>query len=168
MVLILLYHNEYNVRVHIEKWGKLLMAKIANPTQNEASLTAKGTLQYKEYGRLLLFGIPWPFKRYEIYENEMTIISGFLSVKEDDCFMYKISDVELSRSLLQRMAGLSTITLFTSDVTDKTIVMKNIKHGREIKDFINQESERARLRRRTVNMQNIGFNDDLEDDGTLE
>ncbi|WP_035790571.1 PH domain-containing protein [Butyrivibrio sp. FC2001] len=144
------------------------MAKIANPTQNEASLTAKGTLQYKEYGRLLLFGIPWPFKRYEIYENEMTIISGFLSVKEDDCFMYKISDVELSRSLLQRMAGLSTITLFTSDVTDKTIVMKNIKHGREIKDFINQESERARLRRRTVNMQNIGFNDDLEDDGNLE
>ncbi|WP_035786224.1 PH domain-containing protein [Butyrivibrio sp. XPD2002] len=144
------------------------MAKIANPTQNDASLTAKGTLQYKEYGRLLLFGIPWPFKRYEIYENEMTIISGFLSVKEDDCFMYKISDVELSRSLLQRMAGLSTITLFTSDVTDKTIVMKNIKHGREIKDFINQESERARLRRRTVNMQNIGFNDDLEDDGNLE
>ncbi|MCR5342394.1 MAG: PH domain-containing protein [Butyrivibrio sp.] len=144
------------------------MAKIANPTQNDASLTAKGTLQYKEYGRLLLFGIPWPFKRYEIYENEMTIISGFMSVKEDDCFMYKISDVELSRSLLQRMAGLSTITLFTSDVTDKTIVMKNIKHGREIKDFINQESERARLRRRTVNMQNIGFNDDPEDDGNLE
>ena len=139
------------------------MAKISNPAQNEASLMAKGNLQYKEYGRLLLFGIPWPFRHYEIYENEMTITSGFLSIKEDDCFMYKITDVELSRSLLQRMAGLSTITLFTSDVTDKTIVMKNIKHGREIKDFINQESERARLRRRTVNMQNIGFNDDMGD-----
>ena len=141
------------------------MSKISNPTQNEASLTAKGELQYKEYGRLLLFGIPWFFKRYEIYDNEMTIISGFLSIKEDDCFMYKITDVELSRSFLQRLAGLSTITLFTSDVTDKTIVMKNIKHGREIKDFINQESERARLRRRTVNMQNIGFNDDIDGDG---
>ena len=144
------------------------MAKISNPAQNEASLMAKGNLQYKEYGRLLLFGIPWPFKHYEIYENEMTITSGFLSIKEDDCFMYKITDVELSRSLLQRMAGLSTITLFTSDVTDKTIIMKNIKHGREIKDFINQESEKARLRRRTVNMQNIGFNDDLDGDGDLQ
>ncbi len=156
------------MRVHIEKWGKGLMAKISNPAQNEVSQNAKGTLQYKEYGRLLLFGIPWPFKHYEIYENEMTITSGFLSIKEDDCFMYKITDVELSRSLLQRMAGLSTITLFTSDVTDKTIIMKNIKHGREIKDFINQESERARLRRRTVNMQNIGFNDDLDGDGDLQ
>ncbi|WP_408070498.1 PH domain-containing protein [Butyrivibrio sp. JL13D10] len=140
------------------------MAKVSNPTMNEASLKAKGNLQYKECARLLFFGIPWPFKHYEIYENELTITSGFLSIKEDDCFMYKITDVELSRSLLQRMAGLSTITLFTSDVTDKTIIMKNIKHGREIKDFINQESERARLRRRTVNMQNIGFNDDAEFD----
>ncbi|WP_035773268.1 PH domain-containing protein [Butyrivibrio sp. VCD2006] len=137
------------------------MSKISNPAQNEASLTAKGSLQYKEFGRLLFFGIPWPFKRYEVYDNEMTIISGFLNIKEDDCFMYKITDVELSSSLLQRIVGLSTITLFTSDVTDKTIIMKNIKHGREIKDFINQESERARLRRRTVNMQNIGFNDDV-------
>ena len=142
------------------------MSKISNPAQNEASIMAKGNLQYKEYGRLLLFGIPWPFKHYEIYENELTITSGFLSIKEDDCFMYKITDVELSRSLFQRMAGLSTITLFTSDVTDKTIIMKNIKHGREIKDFINQESERARLRRRTVNMQNIGF--DTDGDGNID
>ena len=140
------------------------MSKISNPAQNEASLTAKGELQYSEYGRLLLFGIPWPFKKYELYDNEMTIISGFFNIKEDDCFMYKITDVELSRSLFQRMAGLSTITLFTSDVTDKTIVMKNIKHGKEIKDFINQESEKARLRRRTVNMQNIGFTEDMDAD----
>ncbi len=142
------------------------MSKISNPAQNEASIMSKGNLQYKEYGRLLLFGIPWPFKHYEIYENELIITSGFLSIKEDDCFMYKITDVELSRSLFQRMAGLSTITLFTSDVTDKTIIMKNIKHGREIKDFINQESERARLRRRTVNMQNIGFDND--GDGNID
>ncbi len=139
------------------------MSKIANATQNDASLQAKGELQYKEYGRLLLFGIKWPFKHYEIFENEMTIVSGFLNIREDDCFLYKITDVELSRSFLQRITGLSTITLFTSDVTDKTIVMKNIKHGKEIKDYINQESERARLRRRTVNMQNIGFSDDLGD-----
>ncbi len=78
--------------------------------------------------------------------------------------MYKISDVEIKRSILQRMVGLSTIVLFTSDVTDKTIVMKNIKHGREIKDFLLQASESAKLRRRTVNMQNIGFGaDDIHD-----
>ena len=71
--------------------------------------------------------------------------------------MYKISDVEVTSTLMQRICGMSTIILYTSDVTDRTIVMKNIKHGREIKDFILQASESSKLRRRTVSMQNIGF-----------
>ncbi len=147
------------------------MSKIANAAQNEASIMAKGELQYKEYTRLGFFGIKWPFKHFEIYNNVLTIVSGFLSIKEDDCFMYKISDVELTMSLSQRIFGLATITCFTSDVTDKTIVMKNIKHGREIKDFIYQESERARMRRRTVNMQDISYgvgNLDLDGDGEID
>jgi hypothetical protein len=42
--------------------------------------------------------------------------------------------------------------------------MKNIKHGREIKDFLLHASEAARLRRKTVSMQNIGFDaDDAHD-----
>ena len=78
--------------------------------------------------------------------------------------MYKVSDVEITRTLMQRIFGLSTIICYTSDVTDKTIVMKNIKHGREIKDFLLHASEAARIRRKTVSMQNIGFDTDDMDD----
>jgi hypothetical protein len=133
------------------------MSKIANPEQYAASEESKGTLKYRERSRWLLFGLPWTFTKYEIRDNDFTIVKGFFNIRENDCYMYKISDVEITRNLLQRMAGLSTIVLYTSDVTDRTIIMKNIKHGREIKDFILQASEAARLRRRTVSMQNIGF-----------
>ena len=133
------------------------MTKLANPEQYAISEESKGTMKYRERQRWLLFGLPWTFTKYEIRDNDFTIIKGFFKIRENDCYMYKISDVEITRSLLQRMAGLSTIVLYTSDVTDRTIVMKNIKHGREIKDFILQASEAARLRRRTVSMQNIGF-----------
>ncbi|AOZ97131.1 PH domain-containing protein [Butyrivibrio hungatei] len=140
------------------------MAKIANPEQYETSKEAKGELKYRERGRILFFGLPWTFTTYEIRENDFTIIKGFLTVRENDCYMYKISDVEITRTFMQRLVGLSTITLYTSDVTDRTIVMKNIKHGREIKDFLLQASEAARIRRRTVSMQNIGFGaDDIHD-----
>lgn len=124
------------------------------------SIVGKGSLRYKESGRLLFFGIPWPFTKYELYDNDFVIVSGFLNIKENDCYMYRITDVEMTRSLLQRIFGLSTILLYTSDVTDHKIVMKNIKHGREIKDFILQASEINRIRRRTVNTQNIGFGPD--------
>ncbi len=133
------------------------MTKIVNPEQHQASTEAKGKLCYDEKKRILFFGLPWTFTKYELRENVLTTIKGFFTVTEDDCYMYKITDVEITRTLMQRMAGLSTITLFTSDVTDRTIVLKNIKHGREIKDFLLQASESARLRRRTVSMQNIGF-----------
>ena len=133
------------------------MAHIANPEQYEASTRSKGELKYVERSRWLLFGLPWTFTKYEIRENDFTIVKGFFTVSENDCYMYKISDVQISSTLLQRLSGLSTITLFTSDVTDRTIVMKNIKHGREIKDFLLKASEDARLRRRTVSMQDISF-----------
>ena len=134
-----------------------MSSKIANPEKYEESKMAKGELRYSERSRWLLFGLPWTFTKYDIRDNDFTIIKGFFTVRENDCYMYKISDVEITRTLMQRMAGLSTITLYTSDVTDRTITMKNIKHGREIKDFILQASESARLRRKTVSMQNIGF-----------
>jgi hypothetical protein len=133
------------------------MSKIANPEQYQESKEAKGELRYSERSRWLLFGLPWTFTKYEIRENDFTIIKGVFTVRENDCYMYKISDVEITSTLLQRMGGMSTIILYTSDVTDRTIVMKNIKHGREIKDFILQASESARIRRKTVSMQNIGF-----------
>lgn len=148
------------------------MARISNPEQYKVSQDSKGELKYSERSRWLFFGLPWTFTKYEIRENDFTIVKGFFTVRENDCYMYKISDVEVTSTLLQRMAGLSTIVLFTSDVTDRTIVMKNIKHGKEIKDFILQASESARLRRRTVSMQNIGFGagdihdvDDIDDLG---
>lgn len=136
------------------------MAKILNPEQYQESMSTKGEIRYKETQRLLFFGLPWTFTKYELRDNDLTIIKGFLTVRENDCYMYKVSDVEITRTLMQRIFGLSTITCFTSDVTDKTIVMKNIKHGREIKDFLLHASEAARLRRKTVSMQNIGFDSD--------
>ncbi|MBP3278301.1 MAG: PH domain-containing protein, partial [Butyrivibrio sp.] len=87
------------------------MSKVANPEQYAQSKEAKGDLRYQERGRWLLFGLPWTFTKYEIRDNDFTIIKGFFTVRENDCYMYKISDVEITRSFMQRLAGLSTIVL---------------------------------------------------------
>jgi len=123
-------------------------------------LTAKGNLVYKETTRLLFFGIPWPFTHFELYENDLVEIKGLFNLTEDDCYMYKIADVSIKKSLFQRIFGLSTITCFVaSDATNEKIIMKNIKNGPQIKDFILQQSEKCRLRRRTVNTQNLSYHD---------
>jgi hypothetical protein len=129
------------------------------------ALSEKGKLVYKEQKRWLFLGLPFTFTTYLLYENDIQIKSGFLSSMENDCYMYRVIDVQLQISFLQRIFGLGTVICVTSDATNKTIVLKNIRHAREIKDFIYQASEEAKIRRRTVNMQNIGVFEDLDGDG---
>ena len=132
-----------------------------NYSQNDySSGNFKGNLVYTETTRLTFLAIPWPFTHFKIYENDLVIIKGLLNLDEDDCYMYKISDVKYKRSFIQRLFGLGTIVCYVgSDATDDKIIMKNIRHGSEIKDFILAQSERNRLQRRTVNTQNLNYHD---------
>lgn len=111
---------------------------------------------YIERKRWLLLGLPWTFTKYTINEDVLTIDQGFFNIKENDCYMYKITDVELLCSFFERICGLGSIRCITGDKTHPVLTVEHIKHAKEIKNFILEESEKARIRRRTVNMQDIG------------
>jgi uncharacterized membrane protein YdbT with pleckstrin-like domain len=121
--------------------------------------TEEAPKEYMERKRWLLFGLPWTFTKYFLRPDMLTIRTGFFKIEENDCYMYKVQDVKLTATFMERLAGLSTITCFTGDTTDPTLELKHIKRGREIKNYLLKESEAARIRRRTVNMLDIGTGD---------
>lgn len=121
-------------------------------------------MEYKERKRIMFFGLPWTFTRYTINEEDIEIETGFFSREENDCYMYKVQDVTLKRSLFERMFKLGTVVCHTGDVTHKCLELKHIKRSKEIKDFISKASEDARLKRRTINTLNINADDDFADD----
>ena len=125
--------------------------------------TAEDEVKYAERRRLLFFGLPWTFTKYAITADMITIDEGLLKVEENDCYMYKVQDVKLTATLVERMFGLGTITCYTGDVTDKELKLVHIKHAREIKNYLLKASEEARIKRRTLNMQDIGADADRLD-----
>lgn len=114
------------------------------------------TVAFRERKRILFFGLPFTFTVYTVSNVVVTVDTGFLNREENDCYMYKIQDVTLKRSLVERMFGLGTVVCYTGDVTSPQLVLSHVKHAREIKEYLLDESEQARLKRRTLNMQNIG------------
>lgn len=120
-------------------------------------------VKYSERKRLLFFGLPWTFTKYTITSDMITIDEGLLKVEENDCYMYKVQDVKLTATVLERMFGLGTVICYTGDVTDKELRLEHIRHAKEIKNYLLKASEAARIKRRTLNMQDIGANMDADD-----
>ena len=113
---------------------------------------------YLERKRLLFFGLPWTFTKYEIKEDMITIDTGFFNTIENDCYMYKVQDVQLRTSLWEKLWGLGTVVCYTGDNTNPTLELVHIKHAKEIKGFILQASEEARLKRRVLTTMDITGN----------
>lgn len=113
-------------------------------------------IKFVERKRWVFLGLPFTFTVYTVKEDLITVQKGFLNKKENDCYMYKVQDVELLRSLGERIFGLGTVKCYTGDTTDPELYLTHIRNAKEIKDFILEISEKARQKRRTLNMLDIG------------
>lgn len=118
---------------------------------------------FRERKRWKFFALPFTFTVYQGNEEVITIDKGFFNRIEDDIYIYKVVDVKLRRSLMERIFKTGTVICYTSDVTEKVLELVHIKNSLEVKNYILKKSEEARIRRRTVNMQNISA--DLDEAG---
>ena len=122
-------------------------------------------MEFVERKRWLFLGLPFTFTKYTIKEDMITVDTGLFKTVENDCYMYKVQDVQHSATLIEKMFRLGTVICFTGDTTHPQLVLEHIKNSKAIKDFILEQSEPARLKRRTVNMLDIGSGEiqDLDD-----
>ena len=79
--------------------------------------------------------------------------------------LFRVMDVSLKRTLMQRIFRLGTMIVVSSDKTNPNLEVKNIKNVREFKEALNRrvESERLRMRFKAGEFIGSDFDDDNND-----
>ena len=123
--------------------------------------------QYIWKDRKRYLGMPLSFTRYALTEDRLFLSTGFLNIKDEEILLYRVRDITTSRTLGQRIFGVGSVTVVSSDKTQPTLVLKNIKDPVTVKELLHQQVEEMKVRRR-VRVGEIMANNYDDDDDTDE
>lgn len=128
-------------------------------------------IQYIWKDRKRILGMPITFTRYRLSDDRLFCEKGFFNIKEDEVLLYRVRDLQLNMTLGQRMFGVGTVCVVSSDKSAPHLDLKNVKNPREVKELIHRNVEAAKDKRRMRTMEVMGdaaagdgFHDDFDDD----
>lgn len=110
-------------------------------------------------------GLPISFTKYSMSGGETPRIfreTGLFNLKEEEVLLYRVRDISLARSFFQRIFGVGTVSLHSSDKTTPTLDLVNVARPKEVKELIFSKVEEAKGIRR---MRTTELLDDPEDLG---
>lgn len=110
------------------------------------------------------FGLPISFTKYQISEDRLFQTTGFLNLTYEEILLYRVRDLELSRSFSQRIFGVGTIKVCSSDKTHPELYIYNVKDPAAVKELLHEQVEDMKIRRRVRFGEIASFGDDLDDD----
>ena len=113
-------------------------------------------------------GMPLSFTRYAMTEDRLFLSVGFLSIKDEEVLLYRIRDINTSRTLWQRIFGVGTVTVISSDKSLPTLQLKNIKDPMHVKELLHTQVEEMKIRRRMHLGEFMTSNVDDFDDSDLD
>lgn len=125
------------------------------------------TIEYLWKDRKRYFGLPLSFTRYALSEDRLFLSVGFLNIKDDEVLLYRVRDIDSERSIFQRLFGVGTITVMSSDKSMPNLVLKNVKDPVFVKELIHKQVEEMKIKRR-VRVSEIMGNEIDDADGEFD
>ena len=105
-------------------------------------------IQYLWKDRKRHFGLPLSFTRYRLSDDRLFCERGFFNIKADEVLLYRVRDLQLNMSLGQRIFGVGTVTVVSTDKSIPELVLKNIRQPNEVKELIHEYVEKMKIERR--------------------
>jgi len=100
-----------------------------------------------------IFMVWWPNNaHYTLTNQRLKIRLGVLSKRTDEIELYRVKDVEYKAGLFERIWGIGTIRVISTQKTDQALIIKGIKNAEQIREDIRKQVQLARRRFRTTEL----------------
>lgn len=109
------------------------------------------------------FGLPLSFTKYEISDDRLFQTTGLFNLQYEEILLYRVRDISLTRSFGQRIFGVGSVTVTSSDKSRPILVIQNVKEPEAVKELIHEQVEAMKISRRVRFGEIAAFNDDMDD-----
>ena len=121
-------------------------------------------MEYLWKDRKRHLGLPLSFTKYALSEDRIFLETGLLSTNLEETLLYRVRDISLRITLGQRIFGVGTVTLVSSDKTTPELRLQNIKNPRVVKELIHKQVEDMKIARQMRIGEVLDDGDDDEKD----
>ena len=90
-----------------------------------------------------ILGMPISFTTYRLFVDK-----GLVRLQSDEILLYRVRDLSVSQTLGQRIFGVGSIIVQSSDKTSPVLEIRNIKTPFDVKELLHQHVEKMKLERR--------------------
>lgn len=118
---------------------------------------------WKDRKRFL--GMPITFTQYSMSEDRLFLETGLFNTRQEEILLYRVRDISLRISLGQRLFGVGSVIVQSSDKSLPVLELRNIRSPREVKETLHQQVEEMKLARRMRVGEIMDVQDTDETDG---
>lgn len=94
--------------------------------------------------RRRVLGMPITFTRYSLTPSKLLVNTGLFNLHEEEVRLYRIRDLRLSQSFFERVFGVGSICVESSDASVPHLDLRQVKNPRKVKDVLSQAVEESR------------------------
>ena len=101
-------------------------------------------------------GMPISFTRYALSEDRLFTSIGFLNIKDEQLVLYRVRDINVSRTLWQRFFGVGSVTVLSTDTSTPQVTLESVRNPIEVKELLHRQVEESKKKNKGLVSELVG------------
>jgi uncharacterized membrane protein YdbT with pleckstrin-like domain len=100
--------------------------------------------------------MPISFTRYALSEDRLFTSIGLLNIKDEQLVLYRVRDINVSRTLWQRFFGVGSVTVLSTDTSTPQVTLESVRNPMDVKELLHRQVEESKKKNKGLVSELVG------------